>query len=580
MLSLKGIKLLFMRLPIVCFYLLMQAITGFTQAPAIYDVVIHEVMPKPTPVAGLPPYEYIELRNISATPVQLGNWRLAVNKREVPLPAYLLQPDSLLVLCAPGAVNSYNISNIMGIDRFPAVADDSALIVLYDAFRRVIHAVDYHQGWYAGGRAGKGGISLEMINTAFPCSGKVNWMASTAPAGGTPGAVNAVAANTPDLSKPDLLFAAITDSMQVLLQFSKTLDSALAADLVRYQISGGLHITACRVLPPMFNSVELQLDAAIRPSGVYTINTTGLADCNGATSNIYSSVTLGIPQQPVSNDVLINEVLFYPPTGIPEFIELYNASRKVVNLNELRLCARTASSGLGVFKKMTTSGRLLMPGQLLAFTTNRDLLCSYYNCRSPENIQEVSSLPSMPLDGGDVVLLRADSTVIDELPYTSGQHFPLASELQGISLERLQYQLPASDAANWHFAAATVGYATPGWPNSQRRGDAGDSLNIALLPEVFSPDGDGTADVTQLSWQLPAPGFIGNVTVYDLQGKPVRYLARNILMGNTGSLPWDGIGENAVVLPSGIYIFFIEIFNIQGYVKRCKRTVVMARKLN
>lgn len=569
-----------MRLPIVCSCLLLQALSGFTQTPAIYDVVIHEVMPKPTPVAGLPPYEYIELRNISTAPVQLSNWRLAVNKREVLLPAYLLQPDSLLVLCAPGAVISYHIPNIRGIDRFPAVADDSALIVLYDAFRRVIHAVDYHQGWYAGGKAGKGGISLEMINTAFPCSGKVNWRASTASAGGTPGSINAVAANTPDLSKPDLLFAAITDSMHVLLQFSKTLDSTLAADPARYQLSGGVHVTACRVGPPMFNSVELQLDAAIQPEEVYTINTNGLTDCNGATSNIYNSVTLGIPQQPVGNDILINEVLFYPPTGIPEFIELYNASRKVVNLNELRLCSRTAGGGLGVFKKITTGGRLLMPGQLLAFTTNRDLLCSYYNCRSPENIQEVSSLPSMPLGEGDVVLLRADSTVIDELPYTSGQHFPLASELQGISLERLEYQLPASDAANWHSAAATAGYATPGWLNSQRRGDAGDSLNIALLPEVFSPDHDGIADVTQFSWQLPTPGFVGNVTVYDLQGKPVRYLARNILMGNTGYLPWDGIGENAVVLPSGIYIFFIEIFNLQGYVKRCKRTVVMARKLN
>ncbi len=73
---------------------------------------------------------------------------------------------------------------------------------------------------------------------------------------------------------------------------------------------------------------------------------------------------------------------------------------------------------------------------------------------------------------------------------------------------------------------------------------------------------------------------MGNVTVYDLQGKPVRYLARNILMGNTGYLSGMELVKNAVVLPSGIYIFFIEIFNLQGYVKRCKRTVVMARKLN
>lgn len=569
-----------MRLALVCSCLLLLFTAGFAQTPAIYDVVIQEIMPKPSPVVGLPPYEYIELRNISAAPVQLNNWRLAVNKREVPLPDYLLQPDSLLLLCAPAAVSSYNISNIRGIARFPTVADDSALIVLYDASRRVIHAVDYHQGWYTGGKAGKGGTSLEMVNTAFPCSGKANWMASTAPAGGTPGIANAAAANTIDPGKPDLLFASLADSMHVLLQFSRTLDSVVAADLAHYQLSGGIQVIACRVMPPLFNRVELQLGAAVRPQEIYTVNATGLPDCNGAISNMYNSVTLGMPQPPVENDVLINEVLFYPPAGIPEFIELYNASRKAVNLDGLRFCARNTSGGLGVFKKIGTGGRLLMPGQLMALTTDKELLCGYYNCRSPENIQETGSLPSMPLDGGDVVLLRADSMVIDELPYSSGQHFPLASELQGVSLERLQYDLPASDGANWYSAAATAGYATPGSLNSQRREDAADSLNIALVPGVFSPDHDGTDDMAKLSWCLPGPGFVGNITVYNLQGKPVKYLARNMLMGNTGYLPWDGIGENAVVLPPGIYIFFIEIFNLQGFVKRLKRTVVMARKLN
>lgn len=569
-----------MRLALVCSCLLLLCHAGFAQTPAIYDVVIHEIMPKPSPVLGLPPYEYIELRNISAAPVQLNNWRLAVNKREVLLPAYLLPPDSLLLLCTPAAVSSYNIPNIRGIERFPAIADDSALIVLYDASRSVIHAVDYHQGWYAGGKAGKGGTSLEMINTAFPCSGKVNWIASTAPAGGTPGVANAAAGNAIDPGKPDLLFAALADSLHVLLQFSRTLDSVMAADPAHYQLSGGIHVATCRVVPPLFNSVELQLDAAVQPQEIYTVNATGLPDCNGAISNMYTSITLGVPQPPVVNDLLINEVLFYPPVGIPEFIELYNASGKVVNVDELRVCARSAGGRLGVFKRMNTGGRLLMPGQLLALTTSKEQLCGYYSCRSPENIQEISGLPSMPLAGGDVVLLRADSMVIDELPYSSGQHFPLASELRGVSLERLQYGLPASDGANWHSAAATAGYATPGWPNSQRRGDAGDSLNIVLLPEVFSPDHDGRDDITKLSWQLPGPGFVGNITVYDLQGKPVKYLARNMLMGNTGSLPWDGIGENTVLLPPGIYIFFIEIFNLQGSVKRLKRTVVMARKLN
>ena len=105
-------------------------------------------------------------------------------------------------------------------------------------------------------------------------------------------------------------------------------------------------------------------------------------------------------------------------------------------------------------------------------------------------------------------------------------------------------------------------------------------MNMVLTPEVFSPGHDGMDDQVRLSWQLPAPGYMANITIFDVRGQPVRFLARNILLGNTGFLQWDGFGENAVVLPAGIYIFFIEIFDLQGHVKRWKRTVVVARKLN
>lgn len=568
----------YMKLPIVCSCLLLQTLTGFTQTARIYDVVIHEIMPKPSPVAGLPPYEYIELKNVSREPVQLKDWRLAVNKREVALPAYLLPADSFLVLCTPAAVSSYNIPNISGIARFPALADDSALIVLYDPFKKVIHAVDYNQGWYGISRP-KGGISLEMINAALPCSGKLNWRASTAPAGGTPGKINAVAAATTDDTRPDLLFATIADSMHIWLQFSKTLDSLLAADPAHYQFSGDQKIISSTVLPPLFTSVALQLSAPITPQQEYILSTSGLAGCSGEVSNINTSVTIGVPQLPEKQDIVINEILFYPPPGVPEFIELYNASHKAIELQQLRLCARKADGKFDTFKKITTAGRLLMPGQLLALTTDATLLCRHYACKTPENIQEVSSLPSMPMAGGRIDLVLADSTIIDELPYTDGQHFPLASELHGISLERLRYDLPSDNGDNWHSAAASAGYATPGAANSQRWAAAADSLNIVLAPAAFTPDNDGIDDQVQISWQLPAPGFVGNITIFDLRGRPVRYLARNFLLGNSGYLQWDGIGENAVVLPSGVYIFFIEIFNLKGYVKHWKRTVVMARKL-
>ncbi|NLR79167.1 lamin tail domain-containing protein [Chitinophaga eiseniae] len=569
-----------MRCPIVCMGLLLQAFSGFTQSPAIYDVVIHEIMVKPAPTLGLPPYEYIELKNISTAPVQLKDWRLAVNKREVILPACLLQPDSLLLLCATAAAPSYPVSNVRGIDRFPALADDSALVVLYDARRRVIHAVDYDAHWYGTASPPKGGISLEMINDALPCSGKINWTASTAATGGTPGSPNEAAAPLTDNTRPDLNYATITDSLHVLLGFSKTLDSTLAADPAHYHFNNGLEVAACRVLPPLFRNVALQLAGPLSPGEIYTLTTTALTDCMGESSGLHTSLAIGIPQRPEKQGVIINEVLFDPVPGIPEFVELYNGSQKVIELASLRLCNRKADGSLGPWKILSNTGRLLMPGQPLALTTDVTALCGGYPHAQPENIQTVGSLPSMPVTEGTIVLLRADSTLLDELHYTSRLHFPLARELQGVSLERLSYARPTEDAGNWHSAATAAGNATPGAINSQRWPDAGDSLNIVLAPGVFSPNQDGIDDWVRISWQLPGPGYVGNIVIYDIQGRPVKWLARNFLLGNNGYLQWDGKNENAVLLPSGIYIFLIEIFNLPGQVKRCKRTVVMARKLN
>ncbi|CAL1521308.1 lamin tail domain-containing protein [Chitinophaga sp. MM2321] len=570
--------------PIVCASLLLQAFAApamwkDSSAPAIYDIVIHEIMPKPAPVAGLPPYEYVELRNRSSKPVQLQNWRLGVNKREAVLPAYLLQPGGLLLLCAPAAVSSYPITNIVGVDRFPALADDSGLVTLYNENKNVIHAVAYNKSWYANTSKDKGGFSLEMIDAACPCCGKINWCASLSATGGTPGTYNAAAAITTDFSRPDLYYVAVADSQHIILHFSKTVDSLVAADPAHYQLSDG-SVTAVTVTPPLFNTVTLQLSAALQPDRVYNVTVTGVTSCGGPESGLKNTAAFGLPQLPEASDLVINEVLFNPPPGIPKFIELYNRSNKVIDLQQVRICARKAAGNLDIIKNIAPEGHILLPGQLLALTTYADLLCAYYTCKSLESIAEVSSLPTMPVEEGTVVLLRADSLVLDEVPYTISLHFRLASQLKGVSLERLDYNRPATDTDNWQSAAATAGYATPGYPNSQQWAAPETGVNISLAPAIFSPDNDGVDDQAVLSYLLPEPGWIGNVTVYNASGRPVRYLARNILLGNKGVVNWDGFGENTVVLPAGIYIFFIEIFNLKGQVKRWKHALVMARKLN
>ncbi|WP_160712351.1 lamin tail domain-containing protein [Chitinophaga solisilvae] len=564
-----------MLLTIVCWMAACLPVPDTTR-PHIYDAVIHEIMPKPTPVAGLPPFEYIELRNSSTHTLQLHYWRLVINKREAVLPACLLPPDSMVVLCAPAAADSFHIPNVLAVDRFPALTDDSGTVALYNASRQVMHAVAYQQHWYGQTKKAGGGYSLEMKDVSLPCSGRLNWQPSLAAAGGTPGRYNTVAEKITDATRPDLYFTEMPDSIHLILHFSKTLDSAVAANPLRYNITGA-SIKSATVIPPLFKQVLLELAAPVG-TAVCNLTATGVTDCTGNESLLQNNLSFARPQMPAPADVVISELLFNAPSGVPEFIEVYNRSNKAIDAGQLRLCARKTDGSPGPVKKITAGSRILMPGQYLACTTAADQLCDYYICRQRQQIQETGSLPSMPAAAGALLLLRADSQVIDAVQYTAAMHLELATQQKGVSLERLDNNKPAAEPGNWLSAAGTAGYATPGYENSQQWREA--DTFVSLTPALFSPDNDGTDDEARLTYQLPEPGWIGNVTVFDAGGRPVRYLARNIMLGNKGCMTWNGVGENAVLLPPGIYIFLIEIFNLKGRVKRWKQSLVMARKLS
>jgi hypothetical protein len=157
----------------------------------------------------------------------------------------------------------------------------------------------------------------------------------------------------------------------------------------------------------------------------------------------------------------------------------------------------------------------------------------------------------------------------------------LAGNTKGVSLERLSTAQPTGDDANWHPAAVTAGYATPGYVNSQQLNLQETAVGeVSLHPAVVSPDNDGMDDLAVITCRLPAPGYIGNITIFDAQGRPVRQLLQNGVLGNRNNIIWDGLGENKQQLPVGIYIVFTEVFDGQGHVKRWKLPVVVARRLN
>jgi hypothetical protein len=549
--------------------------------PGRYGVLINEIFPDPEPAVGLPQPEFIELRNTAPHPVSLQGWRLAAGTGRAVLPFYQLPAGSLLVLCPRSKTTLFDSSiNVLGLDDFPALGNDADTLVLYNAAGAVVHAVAYDKTWYAAAGKENGGWSLEMISAAAPCSGGLNWRAATAATGSTPGKLNSVATSGADTSLPDLLRAYMTDSLHATLYFSKAVDSLAAVDPAHYQLTPGpLHIVAATAVPPLFNTVQLQLPAPLQ--GIYTLRVKDITDCAGLPVSALDTAVLALPVMADSGMIVINELLFDPKPAAPEFIELYNRSARAVDLQQLYLAMVDRDGQPGAPVPLSKTPRLLLPGQYVALTRDPEALCRGYTCKAWENLLQVNNLPAFPNEGGTIGLYNTFNSTVDLFSYTPGMQLSLAGNTKGVSLERLSTAQPTGDDANWHPAAVTAGYATPGYVNSQQLNLQETAVGeVSLHPAVVSPDNDGMDDLAVITCRLPAPGYIGNITIFDAQGRPVRQLLQNGVLGNRNNIIWDGLGERKQPLPVGIYIVLTEVFDGQGHVKRWKLPVVVARRLN
>ena len=169
--------------------------------------------------------------------------------------------------------------------------------------------------------------------------------------------------------------------------------------------------------------------------------------------------------------------------------------------------------------------------------------------------------------------------MIDSLHYYSSWHFPLLNDRHNISLERLSATRPTNDSQNWHSASQTSGFATPGYKNSQLDEPGAGKDDVTIEPEVFSPDNDGKNDVVNVVFHFDTPGYLANVKVYDSRGRIVRTLIENQLLGNDGVFSWDGVNNDKEKSRTGIYVFYIQVFNLNGDEKEFKKTCVLATKL-
>lgn len=548
--------------------------------PTANDIIINEIMADPTPSLGLPETEYIELYNRSDKAFDLQGIKLSNATKTLTLPTYILLPDAYLLIYKVGTAEFNTVANQLALNDFLTLTNTIGEVILSSSNEEVLDAVNYSDEWYKDTKKSDGGWSLELISPDRPCevSGE-NWQASENGNGGTPGRPNSVLNATPDEIFVGLIRVFPLDSITVRLFFEESVDERTAADAANYTIND-LTVAEAFAESPYFNTVLLKLQAPAVPNISYTVTlSNNFSDCQGNRIGNGRTGTFALPDVAESMDLVINEVLFNPATGGVDFLEIYNRSEKILNLGDLIIASRLGTSLSDAVP--LEQNYLLFPNSYAVLTSSPQDIVSRYQVESPGALI-MSNLPSLDDKEGTIVLYRAgdlQEVVLDEFSYSNTFHNALLDDENGVSLERINPNSDTQDASNWHSAAASVGFATPTYRNSQFLLTATTNTAFSVATPVISPDGDGFQDFLLIDYQLEEAGFLANVTLFDAEGQLVKEIAKSELLALEGQLKWDGDLDNTEKARIGIYLLFIEYFSPSGKANTFQTPIVVATRL-
>jgi hypothetical protein len=539
------------------------------------ELLINEIMANPTPVAGLPDQEFIELYNAGQAVIQMEGLRILTSSSSATLPAFQLFPDSFLLLCRPEHVSLFlPYGPTLGVPGLPALPNDGTRLRLRRGDDLLLHEVPYSSAWHTTTTKRNGGWSLELISPNRRCDLTGNWTSSVAPAGGTPGRINSVYSPETDTIGPRLLRVWPTSDTVLILTFNERLGSLPQPDWI--EVDPARLILSIQLLESGFQ-LEVKLNQPIEKNTIYTVRAlSGTTDCIGNSSSTGTSARVALPEKPQSGDLLINEVLFNPPTGGREFVEVLNNSEKVLSLEHLIL--GNMEPGREDTRPVNWSA-LVFPGDHAVFTADTAFVSTWWEQVDPALLFQMT-MPTLLNQSGNVTLFFQDGpelVSLDAMDYHQDMHFTLLRDVKGVSLERLNPSASPWDRDNWQSAAEEVGFATPTRRNSQYTDLPTDVKGpFTLVSTTFSPDGDGWQDQLVVNYLFEDSGVVLNARIFDRTGRPVRELASTRLLGREGLLTWDGATDNGQAAGPGPYILWLETFTLDGRVRQYKLPFVLA----
>jgi hypothetical protein len=435
----------------------------------VKTVVINEIMYGPS--GGEP--EWIELYNTSAAEVNLKNWRFSnrvtSSKYDLTASDVYLSPKGFAVITRdslafftfhPSILGLFLVNSDLPIALFSNSGD---AVVLFDARTNVMDSLFYAPTW-----GGGGGRSLERIGPGASSTDPSNWGASIDPSGSSPGRANTLAKKSHDLairrltSFPQIAYegATITLKATILnagtnpaLDFVVSFYEDVNADSTGQPSELVIRTNSTGPLEPgdsiAFNAQTLGASAGMHR---YLVSADYSSDEDTLNNKRLLILEVGLP----TSSVVINEIMYGPTGGEPEWVELYNTTSVDVDLENWRLSNRTIATRY----PLATKSVILRPFSYAVVAKDASIL--NFHSMPLALLVLVPNLPTALFSnaGDAVVLYDARGVTMDSLTYT-----PAWGGANGKSMERIAIDVSSTDSTNWATSVDTEA-STPGRQNS------------------------------------------------------------------------------------------------------------------
>ncbi len=545
--------------------------------PAYHELKITEMMLDPMPPVNLPEIEYFEVYNPTEKIISLANLQVTNRADAIQFPTYHLAPHHYLLVCDKKHIqdfkNQFSGIKILGIDNlFSLKNTNSSLAILSDS--KLIFAVEYDASFYKHPEKDFGGWSLEMRDVNYNCASSQNWEASQNENGGTPAMPNSVATEITNYHVPNLIKTEVINVDSVVLFFDQELDFS---KIDNFQIV--LHEQTFQEIKSIFRydnaSILMTLKDTLKYDKIYTVQVQNIYACNGKVQLTKQVQTFRLPEIAQREDILLNEILFNPPVGGTDFIELYNNSYKYINLKNWYIGNQSDTNSL------TSENYIIAPYEYVILTSSIDKFKYFYPMVNQAYIIE-TKLVSMPDLEGTVIIFNPEKIQIDRVDYSEEWHSDLLNSVEGISLERISIHSETNSYANWT-SSAFPDYATPAQLNSQVQSE-NSTKNIdqciRFNTELISPNQDGFDDFLMIEFDCLPIGTVGNIDIYDFAGRKITQLIQNQLLSTQYPLRWDGIDATGNKVRSGYFIIYFELYDDVGNVQRIRKKIAVATPLD